>query len=293
MTTLLPMLFTAALLASPAPVAPPSSEPVLLLRYALLAGGRGAAQVPAVAGAMGRAELQDFLTQWDPDADNDEVRRVFALNHISEVARQASQLPASGGISTGLFTLGAARWDVELRVEPGPDSATINVTIRHDGEVVSAPRVATPFGERAIVSTEDGPEAPLLFLVLDVRRMSAAELHGKGMRYAWKPDLEVVDGERILGPRAVSRPSPSYPEAAKAAHAEGVVILRTVIGTDGAVEDVEVMRGQPHGLTAAAVEAVRQWRFDPATLEGKPVRVVFFLTINFQLPEDDQAPSEG
>lgn len=286
MHALLPLLLTAAL-AAPAPAEPAAGESLLLLRYALLAGGRSGVQAPAVAGAMGRAELQDFLLQWDPDADNDEVRRVFALHHISEIARQASQLPAAGGLATGLFTHGDSRFDIELRVAPGTAGATVEAVIRHDGEEVSAPRVATPFGERAIVSAEDGPDAPLLFLVLDIRRVSTEELRRKGMRYAWKPDVSLVDGERILAPKALTRVNPTYPEAAKAAAAEGVVVLRALIGTDGSIEDLEVVQGQPHGLSEAAMEAVRQWRFAPATLEGKPVRVVFTLTINFVLPVED------
>jgi TonB family protein len=237
---------------------------------------------------MGRAELQDFLLQWDPDADNNEVRRVFALNHISEIARQASQLPAAGGLATGRFTYGDSRFDIELKIVPGTAGATVEAVIRHDGEPVSAPRVVTPFGERAIVSSEDGPDAPLLFLVLDIRRVSAEELRRKGMRYAWKSDVALVDGERILAPKALNRVNPAYPEAAKQARAEGIVVLRAVIGAEGSVEAVEIVQGQPNGLSEAAVEAVRQWRFAPATLEGKPVRVVMTLTINFVLPAEDK-----
>lgn len=289
MIPVIPTLLAAALLAAaPEPPPPTAAENVLLLRYALLAGGRGAAPAPAVAGALGRAELQESLLQWDPDADNAEVRRVFALNHIAEIARQASQLPAAGGMSTALFTHGEARFDIQLRVEPDAGSAVVHAEIRHDGELVSAPRVATPFGERVIVSAEDGPAAPLLFLVLDVRRVSAEDLKRKGMRYAWKPDVTLIDGERIKAPKVVNRVNPAYPEEAKAARAEGVVVLRTLIGMDGGVDDVEIVQGQPHGLSEAAIQAVRQWRFEPALLEGKPVKVVFMLTINFLLPAEDK-----
>ena len=51
----------------------------------------------------------------------------------------------------------------------------------------------------------------------------------------------------------------------------------------GNVTNVEVLKGLPMGLAEAAVSAVKQWQFKPATLNGKPVAVYFNLTVNFQL----------
>lgn len=53
-----------------------------------------------------------------------------------------------------------------------------------------------------------------------------------------------------------------YPDAAKAHHVHGAVTLAIVIGKDGAVTDVQVVSGPPE-LTAASMDAVRQWRYDP------------------------------
>jgi len=67
-----------------------------------------------------------------------------------------------------------------------------------------------------------------------------------------------------------------------AAGVEGVVILEAVIAEDGSVRDVRVLRSNPL-LEAAALEAVRQWRFSPTLLNGEPVPVVMTVTVAFRL----------
>lgn len=76
--------------------------------------------------------------------------------------------------------------------------------------------------------------------------------------------------------------TPAYPAIARAARVEGVVILEAVIGEDGSVSDVRVLRSIPL-LDAAAMEAVRQWRFTPTLLNGEPVPVVMTITVAFKL----------
>jgi protein TonB len=63
---------------------------------------------------------------------------------------------------------------------------------------------------------------------------------------------------------------------------QGVVILEAVIGEDGTVQNVRVLRSKPL-LDDAAVEAVRQWRFTPTLLNGQPVPVVMTVTVAFTL----------
>ena len=61
------------------------------------------------------------------------------------------------------------------------------------------------------------------------------------------------------------------------------MILQAVIDKQGQIGEVEVLRGLPLGLSESAVAAVERWRFEPATLKGKPVRVYLSLTVNFSL----------
>lgn len=89
-------------------------------------------------------------------------------------------------------------------------------------------------------------------------------------------------GGNIRPPQKVSDMTPAYPAIARAARVEGVVILEAVIGEDGSVSDVRVLRSIPL-LDAAAMEAVRQWRFTPTLLNGEPVPVVMTITVAFKL----------
>jgi protein TonB len=86
----------------------------------------------------------------------------------------------------------------------------------------------------------------------------------------------------ILPPQKIVDVAPLYPALARATRQEGIVILETVITATGRVESVHVLKGYPL-LDGAALEAVRQWRFTPARLNGEPVPVVMTVTVNFTL----------
>jgi protein TonB len=76
---------------------------------------------------------------------------------------------------------------------------------------------------------------------------------------------------------------PAYTEGARRIHLSGSVIVRAVIDEQGRVTDVQLVKGLPMGLDRSAMEAVRQWRFKPATLHGRPVKVYFDLTVRFEV----------
>lgn len=74
---------------------------------------------------------------------------------------------------------------------------------------------------------------------------------------------------------------PIYPDAARQANIQGIVILDTVIGRDGTVVDVRAISG-PDELTTAAVDAVKWWRFQPYQANGQPVEVETKLAVEFR-----------
>jgi TonB family protein len=88
-------------------------------------------------------------------------------------------------------------------------------------------------------------------------------------------------GGEIKPPRKVRDVLPVYPEAARAAHVTGMVILEAVIGEDGTVQDARVTRSVPM-LDDAALGAVRQWLYAPARLNGVPVAVNVTTNISFR-----------
>lgn len=97
-------------------------------------------------------------------------------------------------------------------------------------------------------------------------------------------DREAFGGQTIPPLKVLKRVDAVYTPAAKEARITGTVILRVLVGRTGEVEDVEVLKGLPKGLSAAAVTAVRQFRFEPATADGRPVPARMTLTFNFSLP---------
>lgn len=90
-------------------------------------------------------------------------------------------------------------------------------------------------------------------------------------------------GGQIKEPRKTREVKPLYPEIARKARIEGVVILEITVSKQGKVRDVKVLRGLAMGLTEAAVEAVKQWEYEPSTLNGRPVEVLVTVTVRFNL----------
>jgi protein TonB len=90
-------------------------------------------------------------------------------------------------------------------------------------------------------------------------------------------------GGDVKAPQLVNKVEPSYPEAARKARMEGVVILEAIITASGNVEDVKVLKSVNPLLDAAATRAVSQWRYRPATLNGRAVRVYLTVTVTFNL----------
>jgi protein TonB len=97
-------------------------------------------------------------------------------------------------------------------------------------------------------------------------------------------NLRLVDPKDVTPPVLVQRVEPAYPEAARRARAEGQVIVEAIISDRGEVQDPRVVRPVSNGLlNESAIRAVSQWRYRPAVVRGKPVRVYVTVTVTFRL----------
>ncbi|MCD6451347.1 MAG: energy transducer TonB [Acidobacteria bacterium] len=92
-------------------------------------------------------------------------------------------------------------------------------------------------------------------------------------------------GGNVKKPVRIKYVPPVYPELARKARIQGIVIIEAVIDRHGNVVRAKVLRspGKAFGFDQAAIDAVRQWKFKPATLNGKPVDVYYNLTVIFKL----------
>jgi protein TonB len=98
-----------------------------------------------------------------------------------------------------------------------------------------------------------------------------------------EPEGPIMVGGDVKAPIKDFAPPPQYTEIARKARIQGVVIVQAIVTKTGEVQEVKVLKGLPMGLDKAAEDAVKKWRFKPATLNGKPVDVYYNLTVNFTL----------
>jgi protein TonB len=94
------------------------------------------------------------------------------------------------------------------------------------------------------------------------------------------PPLRVSEG--VQAARLISGPKPAYPPLAKAARIQGIVKMQALIARDGAVRNLQATSGPPL-LIKAALEAVRQWRYQPTSLSGTAVEVETEIEVIFTL----------
>ena len=133
------------------------------------------------------------------------------------------------------------------------------------GDPLGDPRTGLPVGlpEGLTLDTFTPPAAPIAVAPAQAPR-------------AYRP------GGDIREPRKVRDVPAVYPEVARAAKIQGIVILEATIDERGVVTDARVLRSVPI-LDAAALTALRQWRYTPTLLNGVPVRVLMTVTFRFSL----------
>jgi TonB family protein len=149
-------------------------------------------------------------------------------------------------------------------------SAVYRVRLEEHGKEAAAPVVRVARGQWAIVGGRDGEEAPYFFVLL--RPVTLEEL------------AEESRWSGITKPKPVEQARPSYPEEARKARTEGVVVLDCRVDTQGRVHDLKARGTSDPLLVEAATRAVSQWKFEPArNTKGQAVEVIFTVTVSFWL----------
>ncbi|HTS37898.1 MAG TPA: energy transducer TonB [Candidatus Solibacter sp.] len=90
-------------------------------------------------------------------------------------------------------------------------------------------------------------------------------------------------GGGVSPPRAIYRPDPEFSEEARKAKYQGVCTLGMIVGTDGRPTNIRVLGSLGMGLDEKAIEAVKNWKFEPAMKDGHPVRVEIAVEVDFHL----------
>ncbi len=87
----------------------------------------------------------------------------------------------------------------------------------------------------------------------------------------------------VKEPILIKRVEPQYPRAALQERIQGMVVLQAVITKTGSVEQVKTLRADHAVLEKAATDTVLQWKYKPATVNNRPVKVYFTVTVTFRL----------
>ena len=90
----------------------------------------------------------------------------------------------------------------------------------------------------------------------------------------------------LAPPRVTYQTDPEFTPEARRAKYQGTEVLSVVVGADGSVQSACVLQSLGYGLDAMGLDAVRKWKFEPATLNGKPQASQIAVEIDFHLYED-------
>lgn len=96
------------------------------------------------------------------------------------------------------------------------------------------------------------------------------------------PKKPIRVGGRVKPPRQIVKTAPAYPVLARQARVQGEVVLDAVIDTEGKVINVTVVSGHPL-LIEAAINCVRQWKYEPTYLNEEPIAVQLIVKVSFEL----------
>src|SRR5262245_8260545 len=96
-----------------------------------------------------------------------------------------------------------------------------------------------------------------------------------------KEVFQIIDG--VTAPKIISRVEATYTDEARAAKLNGKIVLFVEITSAGIVENVVVLQKMGKGMDESAVRAIKQWKFNPATKDGRPVAVMITVEMNFSI----------
>jgi TonB family protein len=228
-----------------------------LLRQAADAARQAASQTPVVNAPRRRTNLA--FTEYPIDALEKGIRGLVTVDITVNAAGSVTTAAVVSGPQE--FRDSALKAAFGLTYEPGPSTTLLRVTVEYVRDRNSwGVRVVDRPVPSVVPSSSIQPEA--------------------GLTVRPEPSGEYRVGGAFPPPRRLKSAAPVYPEDALAAGIQGVVILELSIDTQGSVVDARVLRSIPE-LDQAAIDAVEQWEYEPALLEGTAVPIVMTVTVNF------------
>ena len=239
------------------PSAQPSTRP---------ADASAAASLPAPSVPERAATPKEIRPATDVNESRSRANSQRKESSAEKSRNSASEIPAA--------EKEAIRPTPESKAEPAPKKPSL-------GEV----HLASPMMNRGASQQTGNEAAPTLASGADVPQMgdglnSALGAGGKG---ADSPAAPLPVGGDVTPAKLISSVAPMYPALAKSQHVSGDVVIDALIDANGRVTTMKVISG-PTLLHQAAKDALKQWKYRPATLDGNPVSMHLTVKLQFRMP---------
>jgi TonB family protein len=215
--------------------------------------------VPATSSSTTPSQAQQNTDVPAPVSTTQRSSTATGSEHASQKSTAATSRPAIS-ISTGMADIYAG--DLKAHAEIKPRNAA---------------HITAPVPDVGGVSSKEVPVMPNGNLGSLVSGIGSSSLVAPA-----PPKPDVVQGGHVQLPKLISSVAPVYPQLAAANHVEGEVKIQAEINASGRVTSTKVVSG-PILLRSAAVNAVRMWKYSPATLDGKAISTQYVVTVRFRL----------
>lgn len=245
---------------------------------ALDAKGKRTVSLFAVTHPALEAVLKASISDWEFKPAFDADQAVEASVWTAIIVNPAGASPELKNATPRILTVSpvyAAKRMMGTR--KGPLVVRVKLSIDAAGEV----------GEFKVLSKADEVfEGPINGSLLSWR-FAPARLNGQAVAGELNLGVLVYERERSMGqlqpPKAIQQEKPAYPKRMAASGIKGLVLVSFVVLENGSVSEPVILRSNNPGFDEAAIEAILKWKFEPALLNGKPVKMKIGQEILFEL----------
>ena len=251
---------------------------------------------------LGESPLLEFLTPREreavirrneancpPELKAGEKGKPATVHERETLLRLVRGLP--NGVAESLFEVEGCtsgprmKWFSVAVVDFRKDGIPRHVAIRTQPSGGSCRRTTETLFLMSIApaTVPDPSSEPMPYLALFVpSALSCQEGPPSGAPGAANPDVVRVRG-KVQAPKLMQKVEPLYPKDSRRNGEQGVSVYEGIITTTGCVTDLRLLKSSSPVLDIMGMEAVAQWRYQPAMLDGRPVRVFLTVTVTFRL----------
>ena len=271
------------------------------LQMRILQGGR---EKPYIPNRPVTSSFLEFLTfaNFEDEANvatDEQIKKVFSLKDVS-LLTEANLVWEKGKTEKAFHMFRINGQEYLVMVTPGrlPERNHFHIQVFEQSAVAKASLLDSEFSlpdkSSAVFGFED-TKLKSYFITLRVARWlgePAAAGQTVGGASGGVVPASLKTGEKVMPPKLIKQVDPIYPEEAAKAGVEGVVIMEVTTDTYGRIAAVKVLRSIPQ-LDQAAIDAVKQWVYEPMIINGQPQPVVFTVTVRFNLDKDKKPMGAG